>query len=67
MTRKLILISAFMLLSINNVAFAEDSCTWAVQPDGSTAGTCVDDNGKLYCVSCAKGTAHSTACPVVKC
>jgi hypothetical protein len=41
-----------------------DNCTWAPQPDGSNWGTCVDNNGKMYCQSCPAGGG---ACSVVSC
>jgi hypothetical protein len=47
----------------SGAAFA-DNCTWAPQPDGSNRGTCVDDNGKMYCQSCPAGGG---ACSVVSC
>ena len=56
------IVAALSLLS--TAALAADSCTWAPQPDGSNWGTCVDDNGKMYCQSCPAGGG---ACQVVSC
>lgn len=69
------IIFAFLLtfIAANSVflptrAVAEDNCVWTQQPDGSTSGTCVDDNGGQYCVSCPSGTTTvSTDCPRVSC
>jgi hypothetical protein len=48
----------------SSAASAADSCAWVRQPDGSNWGTCVKDNGQMYCQSCP---ADGTACSVVKC
>lgn len=60
------LCAAVLILTGNNVSFAEDSCAWAKQPDGTTWGTCVDDSGVTYCVSCPPG-ATAGSCSRVSC
>jgi hypothetical protein len=51
-------------ISFASGAALADNCTWAEQSDGSQWGTCVDDNGKMYCQSCPAGGG---ACSVVSC
>ena len=57
---------AASLLFTSSVA-AEPSCAWATQPDGSTSGVCVGDDGRRYCVSCPAGTTPNAECPHVSC
>jgi hypothetical protein len=53
-----------LILSFTATAVADDSCNWARQPDGSNWGTCVDDNGRMYCQSCP---ANGGPCSRVPC
>jgi len=52
---------------ISSGASADDSCAWSTQTNGNTWGTCVDSNGRQYCVSCPSGIAPSSSCPRVPC
>lgn len=56
--------AVFAAVAALSTAALADNCTWSDQPDGSTWGTCVDDNGKMYCQSCPAGGG---ACSVVSC
>ena len=55
---------AVAAVSFSSTAALADNCTWAPQPDGTNWGTCVDDNGRMYCQSCP---ADGGACSVVSC
>jgi hypothetical protein len=48
-------------------AQATANCAWVKQQDGSNWGTCVGDDGKMFCVSCAAGKDATPACPTVPC
>jgi hypothetical protein len=53
-----------LMLSFTASAVTEENCTWATQTDGSKWGTCVDDNGHMYCQSCpANGTSPCARVP----
>ncbi|MGD9501883.1 MAG: hypothetical protein AB7V40_05285 [Methyloceanibacter sp.] len=58
------LVVAVAALAFASTAALADNCTWAEQSDGSQWGTCVDDNGRMYCQSCPAGGG---ACSVVSC
>jgi hypothetical protein len=53
-----------VVLSFTAIAAADENCNWTRQPDGSNWGTCVDDNGRMYCESCP---ANGDPCSRVPC
>ena len=49
------------------VAYAADSCNWNRQPNGTYFGICVNNAGRMYCVSCPNKDSANPACSRVSC
>ena len=60
--RSLLIAYAIATLGICGTAVSADSCTWSTQSDGSQWGTCVDDNGRMYCLQCRNGSCSRVSC-----
>lgn len=39
-----------------------DNCTYTTQSDGTVWGTCVDENGRSYCVVCESNSCRRVRC-----
>lgn len=53
--------------SLTAAAQAANSCNWNKQPNGSYFGICVNDAGKMRCVSCPSQDSSNSACVAVSC
>lgn len=59
-TRILALAALVCALGTADVALASRHCTWSQQTNGSWWGTCVDERGVMYCVSCDSSGQNCT-------
>lgn len=51
----------------SGAAYAADSCNWNRQPNGTYFGICVNNAGRMYCVSCPNKDGANPACSRVSC
>lgn len=69
--RKILIGFAFffgvLAASVPSALAAADSCNWNQQPNGKYFGVCVNDAGRMYCVSCPNKDSKNPACAPVSC